>query len=536
MFCEKCGAKVEDGDIFCISCGNRLVPEIKEEVETKPVEQELFVNENGDSFEEVNQNLSQKLEQGIREQELQDYATEMFRNSDLSNGQSNVDSNWMNQGSQGMNQGQMNQGSQGMNQGQMNQGNPWVDQGQGKNPYQNDQTIEKSKKKKSPLKWIIAVLTVFILAGAGVYFYLQNNSGTIDLNKYVVVSFEGYDSVGKAHYEFDTEAFEQDYGKKLKFDYKHKKYSNLGTPVEIIERSVYGELDKDRELSNGDTIKFTWWREAKEYNNIFNYKITYKDASYTVKGLLEVGKFDPFEHLSVEFSGVSPYGEVRYNIENPTEIEESLYFECDKSDGLKNGDTITLTVSTFYGDFDKDFINMFGMLPSCTEKTYTIEGLDTYVEKLSDIPQSKLEEIRELGKDIVLNQNQLYSSYAEITDVSVDDMYLFKTKNENSYNDDILYLVYKIDVAFNYDEFDYKENLTFYSYVSYSNILLKSDGSCEIDTDAYNYNYQSFDYKVEYGEEIWEYDNYWLAGYESKESLFNDLSADLSSDYEYVEN
>ena len=89
---------------------------------------------------------------------------------------------------------------------------------------------------------------------------------------------------------------------------------------------------------------------------------------------------DPFETLSVDFSGVAPNGYVilkdnneRFRYGNALEGYESVFeFKADKHEGLKNGDVIKVTVS-----LRRDQGNLY---LSQIEKEYTVEGLNSYVE------------------------------------------------------------------------------------------------------------------------------------------------------------
>ena len=149
-------------------------------------------------------------------------------------------------------------------------------------------------------------IVVFALSGCG--------STTIDLNKYITIEAEGYDSMGTLRCTFDYEAFEKDYDGKIKANVKS---SDGGTAAEIamvlgfgeevvdvfLDYCVYYQLDKRSDLSNGDVVTLTWDCEDEDAKKYFNVQLKYTDIQYTVKELTEVGTFDPFEYVSVEFSG-----------------------------------------------------------------------------------------------------------------------------------------------------------------------------------------------------------------------------------------
>ena len=99
----------------------------------------------------------------------------------------------------------------------------------------------------------------------------------------------------------------------------------------------------------------------------------YSDIQYTVKGLTEVGTFDPFAYVDIEFSGASPDISATITPNNDKPEMQYIIFSTDKSSYLANGDKIVLTVG-IQGSVD-GFVEQFGTSPQPLEKEFIVEGL-----------------------------------------------------------------------------------------------------------------------------------------------------------------
>ena len=207
-----------------------------------------------------------------------------------------------------------------------------------------DNMLNKSKtilKRMNKKVWLAIgfVMIVFLVMIMGV------NNKTIDLNKYVTIEVTGYDTVAKAIVTFDENSFKQDYSDKLSYN-EDNVFGVLYTPTNYVLECISWELNQETNLTNGDTITLTWdCLDDLVYNN-FGYKLKYKDISYKVKGLEKVDTFNPFDSITVEFSGVSPYGTVAIHNNMEAEVASNLYVEADVKSGLRMKDIITVTIST----------------------------------------------------------------------------------------------------------------------------------------------------------------------------------------------
>lgn len=239
-------------------------------------------------------------------------------------------------------------------------------------------------KKHNPAKVLVSIAAVAVVAAGGWAF--ANRTPTIDVSKYMILSADGYNTVGKLNISFDTEKLEKDYGKQIATRFK-KQMKNLkddtyglssltaslydGYEADLFaETCATGSADKTKNLSNGDVVTYTWDDNSDEAEEAFGVKVKYSDITYTVSGLASVNTFDAFDGVDVEFSGISPDGRATVN-SLPTAAEaQGLYYTLDENSGLSNGDTVTLTVSA-----DDTFLKNHEITLSETSKTLTVSGL-----------------------------------------------------------------------------------------------------------------------------------------------------------------
>ena len=289
---------------------------------------------------------------------------------------------------------------------------------------------------------------IFGIAGAMAAFLIiliavlaMNSSKVIDLNKYISFESSGYDGYGQASINIDWEKLEKDYGKKIKYSSKGKKEYGVLTyafePVYVLHDAVSGvELEKTEKLSNGEKVKYTWIVDDEKAKSI-NYKLKYKNGEYSISNLYELGKFDPFKDIKVEFSGIAPEGEAKFTYSGDDIIHKGK-FKIDKHDNLKNDDVVTISL-----DLNEDEISFlatrYGRVPEKMSESYTVSGLETYVTKYSEFPEDFIKEANDKATEVIKEYTD--SAYGEGTTLSdlKYEGYLFKT-NVDGYN--VLYIIY----------------------------------------------------------------------------------------------
>ena len=369
---------------------------------------------------------------------------------------------------------------------------------------------------------------VFALSGCG--------STTIDLNKYMTIEAEGYDSTGRLTYTFDEEAFEKDYAGKIKANVKS---SDGGAAEDIaielafgeevvdvlLDNCVYYTLDKSSNLSNGDVVTLTWDCEDEDAKKYFNVQLKYSDIQYTVKGLTEVGTFDPFAYVDITFSGASPDGvaDISQNYDK-TEMQY-ISLSADRSSGLSNGDKVTVTAN-LQGNVDS-FVNQFGAIPSPLSKEFTVEGLPAYAASLSEIDAGTLDAMKQQAEDVYkATWYNLEGSMDDLKGLTYVGNY-FLSKKEGARGDaNYIYLIYKVDIEFR------GERYSIYHFIKFGNILVNGDGSCTVDLN----NCETATHRYDIREDNSFFPVAYYYGYGTLDELYGDCVLSQIDAYTYENN
>lgn len=411
-------------------------------------------------------------------------------------------------------------------------------------------------KKHNPAKVLVSIAAVAVVAAGGWAF--ANRTPTIDVSKYMTLSADGYNTVGKLNIDFDTDKLEQDYGKQITTRFK-KQMKNLkddtfglssltaslydGYEADLFaETCATGSADKTKNLSNGDVVTYTWDDNSDEAEEAFGVKVKYSDITYTVSGLASVNTFDAFDGVDVEFSGISPDGRATIN-SLPTAAEaQGLYYTLDENSGLSNGDTVTLTVHSNRDDFS-DCIDKYGAMPQATEKTFTVEGLNEYVTSADTLSDSVLVSLQNQAEDVFKSYAaQRFSNGQTFKGMTYLGNYILTPKNKDSWGDkDRIVLAYQVTVHHDYTSelnTTYDADDSFFWYITFNNVSKDADGNIasglndydtpttfvKIDSGVQKYSFSS-------STETWEY-----YGYASLDSLYNAAVNQYVENYNHQDN
>ena len=411
-------------------------------------------------------------------------------------------------------------------------------------------------KKHNPAKVLVSIAAVAVVAAGGWAF--ANRTPTIDVSKYMTLSADGYNTVGKLNIDFDTDKLEKDYGKQIATRFK-KQMKNLkddtfglssltaslydGYEADLFaETCATGSADKTKNLSNGDVVTYTWDDNSDEAEEAFGVKVKYTDITYTVSGLASVNTFDAFDGVDVEFSGISPDGRATVN-SLPTAAEaQGLYYTLNENSGLSNGDTVTLTVHSNRDDFS-DCIDKYGAMPQATEKTFTVEGLNEYVTSADTLSDSVLVSLQNQAEDVFKSYAaQRFSNGQTFKGMTYLGNYILTPKNKDSWGDkDRIVLAYQVTVHHDYTSelnTTYDADDSFFWYITFNNVSKDADGNIasglndydtpttfvKIDSGVQKYSFSS-------STETWEY-----YGYASLDSLYNAAVNQYVENYNHQDN
>ena len=387
------------------------------------------------------------------------------------------------------------------------------------------------KRKASPIVLISAAVSLVVLLFLTVFF-TSFGSG-INLNKYMSLETEGYEGYGKTKLSIDWDAIEKKYAAKMDFTEAAKEeygmFLSMMSPVDVLRENVSVEVDKSSDLSNGDELKYTWHVNEEKINKYVKCKLKWKDGEYKVSSLKKVEKMDAFSGLGLQFSGIAPNGEVKLQY-NGKGIDVSD-FRCDKTSELENGDTVTVTLSE---DAIPKLVESYGMVPQEMKKQYTVSGLDKYVSKTEEIDPATIKALQDQAWDEY--QEYIANSWSKEASLESFDYlgtYLLTNKSKEEWEQNRLYLVYRVKSRINYSGTygSYNQVNDIYWFISFPNLILKANGQVEVE-DILNGSTPLSTFDVDsglsdgwFGTLKWSY-----YGFGSLESLYKSaVTANLSS-------
>lgn len=373
---------------------------------------------------------------------------------------------------------------------------------------------------------LIGILIASAIAIVACILCFNNRRIFVNLNKYVTVSVEGYDTLGKADYQFDYSAFYEDYKDKIKMQTNNGKsvmvQDWLGDnyfAVEMLQEYFGGSLNQTSKLSNGDIITFSWYCEDDVIKELFNCKLNYSDINVKVSGLDEIQTFDPFQGIDVEIEGVLPKVTISVNNNSNKEAIEDMYYSPVIKPTLRNGEEMTVRASV--RGSEEAFIEKNGMLPFPLEKHYTVNGYHEYIFTKKQLTNEHMEELENLTYKELLSEP--WSSNETIENVEFLGTYITSQK-EPKYGDSedygSIYVVCKVKVNCSLDTAQGLVNypVEYYYYVEFENIILKTDGKLG-QKNAYDGYFGPFNkYNVDTG-----YGKYYYYGYETLEELYKSI-------------
>ena len=385
------------------------------------------------------------------------------------------------------------------------------------------QLIQTNPKKAGLLTGAAALLVAVVLI-------LVLMPPTIRLNDYVIVEFSGYNTSGNATYYLDEKAFCQDYAGKL--DYRGTDANPLSLPEEFcsmfLQDCVSGELSKSSGLSNGEEISFVWSCDDDIAKETYGVRLSYSDLNFTVGNLNEPKSVDPFEGIELVYSGTAPNGEVYATNTSGDDYYQELFYSVEPETGLRNGDTITVSLPDAETEEGKAYyLDNYGVIFSETQKTFTVDGLKSYVAKLSEMPKTTLDTLTSQGKDVLQAEAaDRWDDSLSLDSVTYLGSYLLVSKNvdDNSSRNNMLYLVYQVQSSINIPDDGIQEAVTYYYTVRFDDLIVEADKTVTVDLENYSTPNNSF--QKEFGTHSQSY-----RGYESLDNAFQKCVSANADEY-----
>ena len=530
-FCGNCGTQVGDDADFCPNCGQKLKGEMEQPaeqaapVQEQPAEQAAPVQEQPAEQETPVQEQPAEQETPVQEQPAEQAAQFQGQPQQGQFQSQPQQGQFQGQPQQGQFQGQPQQGQfQGRPQQGQFQGRPQQGQFQGQ-PQQARPPKKPFKMTKQLWALLIAVIAVVVVAIVALV-VVKNQKKKVNINDYISVEYNGYETAGTAYVDFDetgfSEAVIKAQGKKLKnvkslddLDWSDLTDLMGSSNWDLID-SITFDVKPDSDLSNGDVVTVTAsWNE--DYEKKAGVKILSKEQEFTVEGLEEVKEVDPFEDIEVTFSGTPPYVYPNWTNNSDDDYLRYLWFNFEDYDSLDVGDTVTLTV-----DESEENALANGYKFTQTSKEYIVSGVDSYVTSAADISADNLDSMKNEATDVLDAYFANNNSYIGNSGFSYEGSYYLVAKNSDTWGDtNVLYLVFSTTVTSAENAF---EPTVVYFPVKYTNIMALSDGSQSFNTYGDIEGYTDL-----------EYDDGWynVDGYTDGAQMFNDLVVTQKVDYTY---
>ena len=337
------------------------------------------------------------------------------------------------------------------------------------------QTLLRTKRKE--IIAVLAIVALAIVAFVGYNIYDSQPKSIIDEVK---VQFSGYEETGKLTYnseEIASKIEELSY-RKAGFNNNQAKALTQKDPVaysevsrnpklaamlqkaEAMITSVQFNFDRTSELKNGDEVTFTITTNSQS-SAVKAEKKTFKVAD--LKEYEKVSTADLLKETPVTFTGFNGYG-IASITEKPNKDGYFNFEDNKRPTNLKNGDTVTLTVSVTY----INELKSKGKVVDNNKVEVTVEGLKDLkdVKNFADL----LKKNDDYSKSE--HQNSSFSTYTLESQGSY--LKVIPEENKKSNGKVSLITVYKVTWSSgNSKEVRYK----YYGYQAY---LLK-DGNLDLD-------------------------------------------------------
>lgn len=340
---------------------------------------------------------------------------------------------------------------------------------------------------------------------------------SIDVMEEIEVSFNGVDGYGTADvlntYKWEDAAYEAMAGG------DEADFSALEA-ITWLEGAVSFELSPKENLSNGDevTVKAVVDNDtAKEYD----LALKGGEKKFTVEGLQEPQELDLFENIDVQFNGIAPY--ITASV-NGGSVGVDVDYSIDKAADLSPGDTVTVTAA-----YDEESLIQKGYLVNADTKEYVVPESAKYVTQLLEIPKETIDKMNRQFEDAMrayVANNWVDTESLKSID-SVGNYLLTAKPGIDVENKNIYYGIYKLSISSGENEFSY------YMYCTFQNLMLLPDGTCSVDLTDYSIPEVSVDFWGEIQGEGFKSGDYYYAGYEDLDSLFNHCVTKNIEWYEY---
>lgn len=358
------------------------------------------------------------------------------------------------------------------------------------------------------------VLSLIIVLVAAI---INSFPASIDLNDYYTASVSGYNQIGSVDLIFDWDKFEKDYGEKIRYINNYNSKDENKKPYETLVDCFDYNIEDNGSFSNGDTAIVSWDIDEDTISKAFNCKIKYKDFKVKISGLEDVEFFDAFYNFDYNISGVSTTAELQIISNLNSMGYYGLYYESDKTQNIKNGDIINISIYTENGEDILEYcIGRFDKVPNRLSYSFVAEGLPEYINKYEQISSEALANIIENGESYLRLEYKDNDYIKNMSYAYMGNYFLYQKNNDADYTNKLI-LLYKVNTNGKYSDYCF--------YESYEAIDIY------LSEDELSYRFYDCPNKIEYKGMF--SDKYYGTEYEN--DLYNTYISPYSETY-YIQN
>lgn len=390
-----------------------------------------------------------------------------------------------------------------------------------------EETPKTEKKKKGKLILIPVVLLALIGIVVGVVLFLNGlKREEIDLADVVSFQVTGYSGYGVAEVVLNEDMLEDEYEDAI-LEHTELRWSKFVKEVDLLEYEVTDLAG----LSNGDKIVLTWTCDKDKASEEYKVDILGETVEYTVTGLPEIAKVDPFEDFTVTFSGISGEGIISVDTDGYQNYFDFFYYSVSQWSELSNGDTVTISfdVSQY-----KDYVaEKYGYVLSATEKSYTVSGLTEYVGTNAQV-EAQIKPLMAKAEEYFYSQINGWVDEASVKNLECVGQFISKPESLSSGTKNVVGLIYKVNANLFIEERNL--DVEYYYPVLFRNVIVLEDGSLSYSENDMSRTSDRFtkQYEPENEEDVVPSGNWYFYGYETLDAL-KDAYRSYSISWNYVE-
>lgn len=258
---------------------------------------------------------------------------------------------------------------------------------------------------------------------------------TIDVTEFVSAEFSGYEDAGRVGISLDEYVLIDEI-------FANMKNSNVDSSYYVYEAidAITLKFDVPDELDNGDKVKVEVIVNEDRIKNL-GVKLKGGDMTFKAEGLEEVEDIDPFDYITVEFTGISPNinATIKYDTESNARMS-AVRGQLSKTSGIVVGEELVLTLN----DVEESQTKKNGYVLEETEKTFKCENVDKYVESVDEIDEKYTAKFEEVASDEL--EAYFVSNDLAYNGLKYEGMYVLTAK-ENNWRMGLVYVVLSAEIS-----------------------------------------------------------------------------------------